>query len=44
VFPVLYPDGLTRGAQFVIGAAVVVVNGGIYAMLLRHRRSNTFAS
>ena len=44
VLPVLYPDGLTRGAQFVIGTAVVVVNGGIYAMLLRHRRSNTFAS
>ena len=44
VFPVLYPDGLTRGAQLVIGAAVVVVNGCIYATLLRHRRSNTFAS
>src|SRR6185369_10919361 len=44
VFPVLYPDGLTRGAQLVIGVAVVVVNGCIYAMLLRHHRSNTFAS
>ena len=44
VFPVLYPDGLTRGAQLVIGVAVVVVNGCIYAMLLRHYRSNTFAS
>ena len=44
VFPVLYPDGLTRGAQLVIGVAVVVVNGCIYATLLRHRRSNTFAS
>jgi len=44
VFPVLYPSGLTRGAQLVIGAAVVVVNGCIYATLLRHRKSNTFAS
>ena len=44
VFPVLYPDGLTRGAQLAIGAAVLAVNGGIYAMLMRRRRSNTFAS
>ena len=44
VFPVLYPDGLTREAQLAIGAAVLVVNGCIYAMLLRWRRSNTFAS
>jgi hypothetical protein len=44
VFPVLYPEGLTRGAQLIIGAAVLAVNGCIYAMLLRQRRSNTFAS
>jgi len=44
VFPVLYPDGLTRGGQLAIGAAVLAVNGCIYAMLLRRRRSNTFAS
>ena len=44
VFPVLYPDGLTRDAQLTIGAAVLAVNGCIYAMLLRRRRSNTFAS
>jgi hypothetical protein len=44
VFPVLYPDGLTRGAQLAIGAAVLAVNACIYAMLLRRRRSNTFAS
>jgi len=40
----LYPDGLTRGGQLAIGAAVLAVNGCIYAMLLRRRRSNTFAS
>ena len=44
VFPVLYPDGLTRGGQLAIGAAVLAVNGCIYALLLRRRRSNTFAS
>jgi hypothetical protein len=44
VFPVLYPEGLTRGAQLAIGTAVLAVNGVIYAMLLRQRRSNTFAS
>jgi hypothetical protein len=44
VFPILYPDGLTRGGQLAIGAAVLAVNAGIYAMLLLRRRSNTFAS
>jgi uncharacterized protein DUF2784 len=44
VFPILYPEGLTRSAQLAIGAAVLAVNGCIYAMLLRRRRSNTFAS
>jgi Protein of Unknown function (DUF2784) len=44
VFPILYPEGLTRGAQLAIGAAVLAVNGGVYAVLLRQRRSNTFAS
>src|SRR5262249_44206639 len=44
VFPVLYPEGLTLGAQLAIGAAVLAVNGCIYAVLLRQHRSNTFAS
>jgi hypothetical protein len=44
VFPILYPEGLTRVAQLIIGAAVLAVNGCIYAMLLRQRRSNTVAS
>jgi hypothetical protein len=43
VFPVLYPDGLTRGTQFAIGAAVLAINGSVYAVLLRQRKSNTFA-
>jgi hypothetical protein len=44
VFPLLYPDGLTRRAQLVIGLAVLAVNICVYAKLLRQRRSNTFAS
>ena len=37
VFPVLYPDGLTREAQVLFGAAVVVVNVAIYAAVVRRR-------
>jgi Protein of Unknown function (DUF2784) len=44
VFPVLYPDGLTRSAQMAIGAAVLLVNACLYGALRRRRRSNTFAS
>lgn len=43
VFPLLYPEGLTRRAQLVIGLGVLVVNGCVYAWLLAQRRSNTFA-
>jgi len=39
VFPVLYPAGLTRGAQFALGIIVVVVNGIVYAAMLRTRKS-----
>jgi hypothetical protein len=35
LLPVLYPDGLTRDAQFVIGVVVVVVNLGLYSWLWR---------
>jgi hypothetical protein len=44
VFPLLYPEGLTRRAQLLIGTAVLAVNVCVYTMLLRRRRSNTFAS
>lgn len=43
VFPVLYPDGLTRLSQLVIGVAVLAINGCVYALLLRQHKSNTFA-
>jgi hypothetical protein len=43
VFPLLYPDGLTRRAQAVIGFVVLALNLLSYS-LLRKRRSNRFAS
>ena len=43
VFPILYPDGLTRGAQFVIGAVVLALNVAVYTAVLRKRRSTRVA-
>jgi hypothetical protein len=34
VVPVLYPDALTRRAQFVLGALVVVINVAVYGRAL----------
>jgi hypothetical protein len=44
IFPVLYPEGLTRDAQIVIGIFVVVLNVLAYAWVARRmtrRRSTT---
>jgi hypothetical protein len=38
VFPVLYPEGLTRGAQVVIGAILTAINAGVYGWQLARRR------
>jgi len=35
--PVLYPEGLTRKAQLVLGALVLLVNAAIYAYVARRR-------
>jgi hypothetical protein len=35
----LYPDGLTRAAQAVLGAVVVAVSGAIYIVAFRRRRT-----
>lgn len=35
LLPVLYPEGLTRGIQIVLGAFVVAVNLAIYGWVLR---------
>jgi hypothetical protein len=41
VSPVLYPDGLSRNAQITLGAAVLLMNSAIYAVvLLRRCRKN----
>jgi hypothetical protein len=37
LLPILYPTGLTREVQFVLGIVVVVVNGVIYGWLWRRR-------
>jgi len=40
VFPLLYPDGLTRRAQLAIGIVVLAVNSVVYAaVIVRSRRS-----
>ena len=38
LFPVLYPDGLTRETQVVFGLLVVLVNASIYGFIYAHRR------
>jgi hypothetical protein len=37
VTAVLYPDGLTRGAQVVLGVLVLLVNAAIYRRILRRQ-------
>lgn len=39
LFPVLYPEGLTREAQVVIGLVVVAVNAAGYTFVYFRRRS-----
>jgi hypothetical protein len=34
----IYPDGLSRTVQFVIGAVVIAVNASVYWLLLRRYR------
>jgi hypothetical protein len=38
IFPVLYPEGLTRGAQFAIGGFVVATNVIAYAWVFWRRK------
>ena len=37
IMPVLYPEGLTRESQLMMGTVVVVLNIAIYALVLRRR-------
>lgn len=43
VIPIVYPPGLTREIQLVLGALLITVNGAIYLMAWRHwiRGENT---
>jgi len=38
LWPLVYPGDLTREVQFVLGAAVVVLNLAVYSLVLRRRR------
>ena len=37
--PLLYPDGLTRDVQTILGAIVVVINAAIYIVAFMRRRA-----
>jgi len=42
ILPILYPAGLTRAHQLVLGGLVLTFNLGVYALVLaRHRRSGS---
>lgn len=37
LMPVIYPEGLTRDAQIALGLAALLLNVGIYALVIRRR-------
>ncbi len=37
LFPILYPDGLTRDVQIMLGVLVLLINAIAYALILRRR-------
>ena len=39
LLPLIYPDGLTRTGQVILGILVLGINAGVYGMLLFRRRS-----
>lgn len=39
LFPLVYPEGLTRNVQIVLGVLVLVINATVYAFILRRRRN-----
>ncbi|HEX2251318.1 MAG TPA: DUF2784 domain-containing protein [Gemmatimonadales bacterium] len=39
ILPVLYPSGLNRAVQLVLGALVIGINVVIYGLIIRRRRS-----
>lgn len=43
LLPVLYPTGLTRGVQLVLGSLVIAVNLVVYGLVLRRRTARARA-
>lgn len=41
LFAALYPEGLTTGIQYVLGAGAAVINVAVYAVLLARRRKKS---
>jgi hypothetical protein len=41
VFPVVYPEGISRDIQLVLGALVIVVNVAIYGIVWQMRRARS---
>jgi hypothetical protein len=41
LLPMLYPQGLTRQSQIVLGALVVAVNVAIYSWIFKSKKSST---
>lgn len=41
LLPILYPEGLTRDTQVVLGALVLLINAAAYALILRRRRERS---
>lgn len=39
MLPLLYPEGLTRDVQIVLGVLVVVINAAAYVLIFRRRRN-----
>jgi len=39
VLPIVYPPGLTPGVQAMLGAALIALNGAVYALAWRRARS-----
>jgi hypothetical protein len=39
ILPIIYPPGLTREVQIVLGAVVILVNTGVYGWIWHRRRS-----
>lgn len=39
LLPAIYPDGLTRETQIVLGSAALLLNVAVYAVVLRRRRT-----